>query len=38
MCTALPTWFSPGGPLTPEQIARQYVDFALDVMRDRSES
>ena len=37
MCTALPTWFSPGGPLSPEQIARQYVDFALDVMRDRSE-
>lgn len=38
MCTALPTWFSPDGPLTPEQIAKQYVDFALDVMRDRSES
>ncbi|MGW0816989.1 helix-turn-helix domain-containing protein [Streptomyces viridiviolaceus] len=32
MCTALPTWWRPGGPSSPEQIARQYVGFALDLM------
>lgn len=32
MCTALPTWWRPGGPLTPEQ----HVGFALDLMRRRS--
>lgn len=37
MCTALPTWYSPGGALTPERIAQQYVDFALDVLRSRKE-
>lgn len=37
MCTALPTWYYPGGTLEPEQIARQYVDFALDVMRSRND-
>lgn len=38
MCTALPTWFYPYGPLTPEQIAQQYVDFALDIMRSHPEN
>lgn len=33
MCTALPTWWRPDGPYPPEAIARQYVDFALDLMR-----
>jgi AcrR family transcriptional regulator/DNA-binding XRE family transcriptional regulator len=33
MCTALPTWWRPGGPLRPEQVAEQYVGFALDVLR-----
>ncbi|MFJ9626920.1 TetR family transcriptional regulator [Streptomyces sp. NPDC101175] len=32
MCTALPTWWRPGGPSGPERIARQYVGFALDLM------
>ena len=38
MCTALPTWYYPGGALAPERIAQQYVDFALDVMRNWQES
>jgi AcrR family transcriptional regulator/DNA-binding XRE family transcriptional regulator len=33
MCTALPQWWSPTGPSTPETVARQYVDFARDVVR-----
>ena len=32
MCTALPTWWRPDGVYRPEQIARQYVTFALDLM------
>ncbi|MDN5918171.1 MAG: TetR family transcriptional regulator [Pseudonocardia sp.] len=32
MCTALPTWWQHGGPLTPEQVAEQYVGFALELM------
>ncbi len=35
MCTALPQWFSPGGPATAEQVAAQYVDFALGVVLAR---
>lgn len=33
LCTALPTWWQPGGLLTPEQVALQYVGFALDLVR-----
>ncbi len=33
MCTALPTWWRPDGPSSPEQIAEHYVRFALDLMR-----
>lgn len=33
MCTALPQWWSPAGPSSPETVAAQYVDFALDVVR-----
>jgi AcrR family transcriptional regulator/DNA-binding XRE family transcriptional regulator len=33
MCTALPQWWSPDGPSTPEQLAQQYVEFARDVVR-----
>lgn len=33
MCTALPQWFEGTGPATAEQVAAQYVDFALDLMR-----
>ncbi|HEY0451275.1 TetR family transcriptional regulator [Actinophytocola sp.] len=32
MCTALPQWWSPTGPSSPEKVARQYVDFALGVV------
>lgn len=35
MCTALPQWFAPGGPASAEQVAAQYVDFALGVVRHR---
>jgi hypothetical protein len=33
MCTALPTWWRPDGPYNPEQVAEQYVTFALDLMK-----
>ncbi|RJQ81632.1 TetR family transcriptional regulator [Amycolatopsis panacis] len=33
MCTALPQWWSPGGPSGPAAIARHYVGFALDTVR-----
>ena len=33
MCTALPQWYSPDGPVRPEQVAAQYVEFALDMVR-----
>ncbi len=29
MCTALPQWFRLDGPVTPEQLATRYADFAL---------
>ena len=32
MCTALPTWWRPDGPLSPEQVAEQYVGFARQMM------
>jgi AcrR family transcriptional regulator/transcriptional regulator with XRE-family HTH domain len=32
MCTALPTWWNREGPFGPEQVAQQYVGFALNVM------
>ncbi|MGO9383292.1 MAG: hypothetical protein ACLP4W_14675 [Mycobacterium sp.] len=36
MCTSLPQWFRVSGPSTPEQIAREYADFALDLLWRRS--
>jgi AcrR family transcriptional regulator/DNA-binding XRE family transcriptional regulator len=33
LCTALPQWFRLPGPSTAEQVAAQYVDFALDLVR-----
>ena len=33
MCTALAQWFRRDGEATAEQIAAQYVDFALDLVR-----
>ncbi len=32
MCTAIPQWYRPGGPTSPEQLAAQYVGFALDLL------
>jgi AcrR family transcriptional regulator/DNA-binding XRE family transcriptional regulator len=36
LCTALPQWWTPNGPSTPEQTAEQYVEFALDLVRCRA--
>lgn len=36
MCTALVQWYRANGPLAPEEVARQYVEFALDVLRHRA--
>ncbi len=36
MCTALPTWWKRDGSLAPEQVAEQYVGFALELMGYRS--
>jgi AcrR family transcriptional regulator/DNA-binding XRE family transcriptional regulator len=33
MCTSIPHWYRADGPYTPEEIARKYVRFALDLMR-----
>ena len=33
MCTALPQWFRDTGPASAEQIAAEYVQFALDLVR-----
>lgn len=32
MCTSLPQWFRAAGPTTPEQIASEYAQFALDLL------
>lgn len=32
MCTALPQWWLPTGPSSPEKVAQQYVDFSLGVV------
>ncbi|MCW2621492.1 MAG: helix-turn-helix protein, partial [Frankiales bacterium] len=36
MCTALAQWWSPAGPAAPEEVAEQYVGFALDLVRFRA--
>jgi AcrR family transcriptional regulator len=36
MCTALPSWFRIGGPLTAEAVASQYAAFALQILRGRA--
>ncbi|MGV9800893.1 TetR family transcriptional regulator [Mycobacterium sp. NPDC003449] len=33
MCTSIPQWFRPDGPVTPEHLARQYVQLALGMCR-----
>ena len=37
MCTALSQWFRDTGPATAEQVAAQYVDFALDLVQCTAE-
>jgi AcrR family transcriptional regulator/DNA-binding XRE family transcriptional regulator len=32
MCTSLVQWFQPDGPTTPEQIAKEYAQFALRLL------
>jgi len=32
MCTSLPSWFRPGGPLSAEQVAKEYAGFALELV------
>lgn len=34
MCTSLSTWFQIDGPSTPQEVAREYAQFALAIMRD----
>jgi hypothetical protein len=33
MCTAVSSWFHPGGPLTAEDVQREYVTLALNTVR-----
>jgi AcrR family transcriptional regulator len=35
LCTGLSQWFSPAGRATPEQVAAEYVQFGLDLVRHR---
>ncbi|MGV9923250.1 TetR family transcriptional regulator [Nocardia rhamnosiphila] len=35
LCTALPQWWSPSGGMSPETTARQYTEFAADLVRVR---
>lgn len=36
MCTAAVQWYRPQGPLTPEQVASHYVEFAAGLMLSRA--
>lgn len=36
MCTSLAQWFHPDGPTTPEQIAKEYAQFALRLLGFRA--
>lgn len=33
MCTSLPSWFRPDGPLSAEQVARRYAEYAVALLR-----
>jgi AcrR family transcriptional regulator/transcriptional regulator with XRE-family HTH domain len=35
MCTSLPQWFDNAGPISPEQIAREYAELALRMIDAR---
>ncbi|WP_040524840.1 helix-turn-helix domain-containing protein [Gordonia effusa] len=32
MCTSLPNWWQPGGRLTPDDVANEYVGYAMSLM------
>lgn len=32
MCSALPTWWHPGGRLSPEEVAAEYVQYGLNLV------
>lgn len=36
LCNAIATWYQPGGPRSPQQIAAEYVDFALRIVGHRA--
>lgn len=36
MCTSLPTWFQTDGPSAPQDVACEYAQFALAIMRDQT--
>jgi AcrR family transcriptional regulator/transcriptional regulator with XRE-family HTH domain len=33
LCTSLPSWFRPDGELAADQVARQYAEYAIALMR-----
>ncbi|MDN5914700.1 MAG: TetR/AcrR family transcriptional regulator [Pseudonocardia sp.] len=33
MCVSISRWYQDGGPITPEQVAREYTEFALSIVR-----
>jgi AcrR family transcriptional regulator len=37
LCQGVADWYSPSGPKTPEQIATQYIGFALAIVGDREQ-
>jgi len=37
MCTGVARWFKPNGPKSDEEIAEQYVDFAVALLRGGSD-
>jgi hypothetical protein len=36
LCRSIAGWYSPEGPATPEEIAVEYVAFALRLVGDRA--
>lgn len=32
MCVSIARWYSDGGPIGPEQVAREYTEFALSIV------
>lgn len=32
MCVSIARWYQDGGPITPEQVSREYTEFALSIV------